>query len=98
MSNTNELVVRLTDDFGAMSRLMNMLRRRGFCIDRLVAQRVENGYQVDVSFERHDGGERAVELLVKQVGNLIDVRSVERVEVNATEVGERVEYERAGVE
>jgi len=77
MKKSNELVVHLTNDFGAMSRLMNMLRRRGFCIENLNAKRMDDGgYQVEIRLENESEGTREVELLVKQVGNLIDVRSV----------------------
>ncbi len=76
MKNSSDLMVQLTNDFGALSRLMNMLRRRGFCIVNLIAKRqVNGGYHVDLTIQNESRDSRDVLLLVKQISNLIDVRS-----------------------
>ena len=76
-----ELVVHLTDDFGAMSRLMNTLRRRGFAIETMSAKRIDgSGYHVVIRIHNLDGGGNLVEALAKHIRNLVDVRSVQVAE------------------
>ena len=77
MLDTNDLVVHLSPEIGALQRLLNTLRRRGFAVDSMDARRLDDdGYRVEVRVDNLRGGSRSVEALAKHIGNLVDVRSV----------------------
>jgi acetolactate synthase regulatory subunit len=60
---------------------MSALRRRGVAIDTFNAKRLNGGeYEVNLRIDNVDFGSRSIETLVKQVANLVDVRTVFVVE------------------
>lgn len=72
MSEIYRFVCCMEDEPAGVERLCQVVRRRGFRIDRLEAERLHGHLCVDI----HVAGTRAPDTLKRQIEKIVTVRSV----------------------
>lgn len=71
---SSQLLISVNRVEGALLRVMGLIGRRGHEIERIVAQPTDDGTAWSLSLQTR--GDRPIDVLVRQIGKLVDVNAV----------------------
>lgn len=70
------LCIQLADSEGALMRLIGLVERRGFVVSTLEKTEAANGESTVTMGLKARDGVRSMDVLIRQIGRLFDVRAV----------------------